>query len=304
MVPLTGSQPPEAYDPNILSEAEEQRFLAALGDGFGYSRSDQRKGQLEDLALPTEVEPGLLRHRAYYYRNRPSEYWGDREEDEFWEPSDGDSPPGLFEQCPIGFHLPAIRKYFEEQKAAYLAYAKSSRDYTWLDDLPDNERADREERIYRQVLRTTYSKAWYEYHINEHLFFLDEEIAILNRGAKQGNSLGLSARMIIKFSATLGRLIEQYYWKFFVETAAIRGAKISQSAQTGGLKLASRRKEEHAAWQAEANSIWGMYPEKSKMSVASAVRKRLKIERTAKHISRVLRRPTGDFGVMLPSIPK
>src|SRR5438128_237140 len=126
----TRPKQPVAYDPSVLSDEEKDRFRAALGDGFGYSH---RGRHLDEAALPAEVEPGLLRHRAYYDRNRRSEHWdGDEDETgEFWERSDGDSPPGLFEQCPINFHLPAIRKYFEEQKAAYLAYAKSSNDYSW-----------------------------------------------------------------------------------------------------------------------------------------------------------------------------
>jgi hypothetical protein len=82
---------PQRYDPAVLSEDERERFLAALGDGFGYSHRSQH---LESLALPAEVEPGLLKHRAWYYEDRRTEYFGDTDEDEFWEEFDGDSPPG------------------------------------------------------------------------------------------------------------------------------------------------------------------------------------------------------------------
>jgi hypothetical protein len=172
---MTPDRPPskqgDIYDPSALSPGETERFLAALGDGFGYSHRSQ---DLEEAGLPRVVEPGLLNHRAYYYKNRRSEYWDGDGEDEFWKESDGDSPPGLFQQCPINFNMPAIRKYFQEQKAAYLAYAKSSDDYTWLDQLEPEEQSNWEEQIYRQVLHKPYSKAWYEYHINEHLYFFDE----------------------------------------------------------------------------------------------------------------------------------
>jgi hypothetical protein len=277
---------PDTYDPSVLSEEEKERFLAALEDGFGYY---SRREHLGEAALPGEVEPGLLTHRAHYDKN--CRY----EEGEFWEESDGDSPPGLFEQCPINFQLPAIRKYFQEQKAAYLAYAKSPDDYTRCDGLKPEERSSWEEhwdeRIYSQVLYETYSKPWYEYHINEHIYFLDESVAMLGRSAKQGQKLGLDVMLILNFSGKLGRLVEQYYWKFLHEKAAIRGVKISESAKSGGLRLASMRKLEHTAWQAEARLIWQERPTSSKMTVASIVKRRLKIDRSVKHISRVLIRP-------------
>jgi hypothetical protein len=276
---------PSAYDPTVLSEQEKERFLAALGDGFGYSHRSQH---LDEAALPAEVEPGLLRHRAYYYKNRRSEYLGDDEEGEFWEESDGDSPPGLFEECPINFQLPVIRKYFQQQKAAYLAYVKSLDDYTWLDELTPEEKSNWDEQIYHRVLYKTYSKAWYEYHINQYIYFLDESVEMLARRSEQGHKLGFSVMIIIHFSGRLGRLVEQYYWKFLLEKAAIRGVKISESAKAGGLLLASMRKHEHAAWQAAARLIWQERPTSSKMTVASIVKRRLKIDRSVKHISRVL----------------
>jgi hypothetical protein len=279
----TRAQRPNTYDPSVLSGEEKQRFLAALGDGFGYLHRNQ---YLDEAALPREVEAGLLTHRAYHSKDDPSKYW-DHDEDEFWDESDGDSPPGLFEQCPINFHLPAIRKYFEEQKAAYLAYAKSSDDYTWFDQLSSEEQSNWEAHIYDQVLYKTYSKAWYEYHINQHLYFFDENVSTLTRHTEQGLGLGLALMMITNFLGKLGRLIEQYYWKFLLEKAAIRGVRISESAKSGGLLLASIRKREHAAWQAAARLVWQEHPTSSKMTVASIVKKRLKIARSAKHISRV-----------------
>lgn len=289
---MTRERPPskqrDIYDPSALSPQETERFLASLGDGFGYSHRSQH---LEEAALPRVVEPGLLKHRAYYYKNRRSEYWDGDEEEEFWEESDGDSPPGLFEQCPINFHLPAIRKYFQEQKVAYLAYAKSSDDHAWFDQLSSEEQSNWEAHIYGQVLYKTYSKAWYEYHINQHLYFFDESVSTLTRHTEQGLGLGLALMMITNFLGTLGRLIEQYYWKFLLEKAAIRGVRISESAKSGGRLLASIRKREHAAWQAAARLVWQEHPTSSKMTVASIVKKRLKIARSAKHISRVLSRP-------------
>src|SRR5262249_41988387 len=158
-------------------------------------------------------------------------------------------------------------------KVAYLAYAKKSRDYTWLDELKPEEQANWEEYIYDQVLYKTYSKAWYEYHVNQHFYFFDESVLTLTRHAEQRLGLGLALMMITNFLGTLGRLVEQYYWKFLLEKAAIRGLRISESAKSGGLRLASMRKREHAAWQAAARLVWQKHPTSSKMTVASIVKK-------------------------------
>ena len=258
----TDAGPPNTYDPSFLSEEEKQRFVAALGDGFGRSH---RRQYLDQSALPAEVELGLLTHRAYYPKDRP------HDEDDFWEISDGDSPPGLFEQCPINFHFPAIRNYFQEQKAAYLAYAKSLHDYKWLDELTPELKSSWDDRIYDRVLYEIYSKAWYEYHINEYVYFLDDSIAMLDRAVEQGRRVGLDLMLIQNFSGTLGRLVEQYYWKFLLEKAAIRGIRISQSAKSGGLRLASIRKHEHETWQAAARLVWQERPTSSKLTVARLV---------------------------------
>lgn len=276
------------YDPLVLTDDEKRRFIDALGDGFGYS---YRSENLDEERLPQEVNPGLLEHRAYYDSFGRSELYDDEDEGEFWEQSDGDSPPGLFEQCPLNFHLPAIRKYFREQKDAYMNYAKSLRDYSWMNKLEPEAQRDWSEHIYHRALYETYSKAWYEYHINEHIYFGDENVAMLQRHAELGLKLGLDTMLLMNFSARLGRLIEQYYWKFLVEKSAIRGIKISESARTGGLILSSIRKAEHARWQLAANLIWKERPAISKMAAASILKKRLNIAQSAKHISRVLHKP-------------
>jgi hypothetical protein len=280
----TRAQRPNTYDPSVLSGEEKQRFLAALGDGFGYLHRNQ---YLDEAALPGEVEAGLLTHRAYHSKDDPSKYW-DHDEDEFWDESDGDSPPGLFEQCPISFHLPAIRKYFQEQKATYLAYVKSRNDYSWLDNLKPEEKSNWDQRIYDRVLYETYSKAWYEYHVNQQIYFLDESIGMLGRAIEQNQKIGVDVMLIQNSAATLGRLVEQYYWKFLHEKAAIRGVKISESAKTGGRLRAAKHKHEHAAWRATASLVRQERPTSSNMTIASIVKLRLKINRSVKHISRVL----------------
>ena len=284
---MTGSRAtrPNTYDPSVLSAEEKERFLAALGDGFGYLHRSQ---YLDEAGLPAEVEPGLLTHRAYYFKDDPSKH-SDHDEDEFWDGSDGDSPPGLFEQCPLSFHLPAIRKYFQEQKVAYLAYVKSSDDYSWLDKVKPEEKSNWDEKIYDRALYETYSKAWYEYHVNQHFYFLDESLIMLGRAVEQNREFGFNVTLIQSFAGKLGRLVEQYYWKFLHEKAAIRGNKISESAKTGGFRRAVKHKHKHAAWRLTARFVRQQRPKISNMRLASIVKERLGIGQSVKHIARILK---------------
>jgi hypothetical protein len=209
------SQPGNAiYDPVALSEEEKSRFRAALGDGFGYSRRSQ---QLDEEKLPPEVKPGLLDHRAYYNRRRRSEYDDDGDQGKFWEESDGDSPPGLFEQCPLNFHLPAIRTYFREQREAYLSYAKSLPDYGWLNGLDPEIQKDWEDEIYHLALYETYSKAWYEYHINEHIDLVHDSVATVCRHAGYGLKPGFGILLLMDFRPfwddLSSNIIGSFWWK-------------------------------------------------------------------------------------------
>ena len=278
---------PEAYDPFVLSDEEEKRFVAALGDGFGYSHRHQAKG-LDQAAMPAEIEAGLLKHRIHYDWRRLPDTWQDDQNGGFWKESDGDSGPGLFEICPVNFYFPAIRKYFLEQKAAYFRYAKSADDYEYEQELNPDEKDGFDEWVYRQVLYKTYSKAWYEYHINLFIFFIDETVAMFTKQIESSLKVGYGFAPIISFSAKLGRLLEQYYWKFLVEKSAIRGDKISIAATSGGHSKASKQRRIHAGWQDAARAIWQENPTASKMTVAVKVKKRLKLAPSVKHISRVI----------------
>jgi hypothetical protein len=275
---IAADPPPPIYDPWALSADEKKRFLAALGDGFGFSH---RRRDLDEQPLPATITLGLLQHRVYYDPFRRLDDFSEEEDAEFWQKSDGDSPPGQYEQCPVNFHLPAIRKYFEAQKSNYLQYALSLEKSDWLTPLSESEQREWQEYIYQSSLDETYSKTWYEYHINEQLFFIDE-------ASRSDKNIGFMIILLTSFAGTLGRLVEQYYWKFLIEESAIRGTRISQSARAGGLKLAAIRRSEHNRWKAAAGLIWKGHPKLSKMAVASLLKKRLGISRSPKHISRVL----------------
>src|SRR6476660_9691107 len=178
---IAASPPSPIYDPSALSIDEKKRFLAALGDGFGFSHG---RRDLDGQPLPASITPGLLQHRVYYDPFRRFDDWSDEEDAEFWQESDGDSPPGLYEQCPINFHLPAVRQYFEEQRSAYLQYAQSLEENAWFAALSEDERSEWHEHVYYSSLYDTYSKAWYECHINQYLFFIDESLRGISENEK------------------------------------------------------------------------------------------------------------------------
>jgi hypothetical protein len=291
------------YDPLVLSEEEKERFRAALGDGFIQSTQFSSEVQIasDEAALPEDVKPGFLQHRAFYPKFEEAgeelvpvlsgagllKYpWGEGEgpfpaevdsglvEHQIFDPAlenggeelvpaesapqegaldpamddnatDEEPPPndeswpefwssGLYKECPVNFHLPEVQRYFEEQKAAYLAYASH----------------------------------WIITHISKGGNWMNTSIAKLALGS------------IIEHSARAGRLIEQYYWKFHVEEAAVRGARTLKGAQSGGAAraraIAPDHKAERATWQAEADAIWKKAPRKSKNEVASILLKKLR----------------------------
>jgi hypothetical protein len=125
----------------------------------------------------------------------------------------------------VNFFHPALRRYFLEQKAAYLARAKLE---LQLDELTPEE----SNCIYEKVLYEPYSKSWYEFHAIK----IDEMIEAIATGTeKEANTLStnrirLALITLIGYAGQLGRVVEQYYWKFIFEKDAIRGLTIARGA--------------------------------------------------------------------------
>jgi len=264
---------PQAYDLVILSEEEKARFLAALIYESGKPPAEHRK-RFDGEPLPSDVDPERLDHWAFHY---------------FWEVPP-EKPGSFFEKCPIKFRLSVIRTYFEEQKVAYLAYIKWLNQYPWVDKLDAEKKKSWEREFYHEALNEPYSKVWYEFQVNRCIYCIDEQILILKSHTEKESELSVVISTLVNYSAALGRLVEQYFWKF-CEKSAIRGSKVVQSAKDGGAERAFRIKAEHARWQEEANLFWKERPASSKTTVASAVKKRLNIEHSPKHIARMLVRP-------------
>jgi hypothetical protein len=275
---------PEKYDPWAFSKEEKERFISALMDGF--YRPDPDAIELEELELPAGVRAGLLTHRVYYDTN--TEYDGD-ETEEFWQDFDEKLPAGFFAQLPLNFSFLSLAVFFIKQESAYRNYIKTDKDWEFEKRLGPKFSGMWDAHVLRtRALAETYSKPWYEYHILEKFKSL---MAVAYPGETFGPAPNMKPLVIIETSAQLGRLIEQYYWKFVLEKSAIRGEKISQSAKSGGHLRASMLKHDHARWQSAADEVWQQYPKSHKTTVASIVKKRLKLAKSEKHISRVLTRP-------------
>jgi hypothetical protein len=92
-------------------------------------------------------------------------------------------------------------------------------------------------------------------------------------------------------AAQLGRLVEQYYWRFRFEEAALTGIGARNGASAGGQAKARLHRAEYSAWQKAASSIWARSPKLTKRAVAEQISKRLGVHRSARHIARYIKHP-------------
>jgi len=128
----------------------------------------------------------------------------------------------------------------------------------------------------RQAFYRLYEKPWYEVHALRFLDWLENQ---------HGPVLSIA------FAGKLGRLVEQYYWRFRFEDVAATGLGARRGASAGGKVKAALHRTKYSAWQNAASEIWARRPELSKIAVAQKVRTNLSTSRTAKHIARYIRRP-------------
>jgi hypothetical protein len=97
--------------------------------------------------------------------------------------------------------------------------------------------------------------------------------------------------VIVAFSGRLGRLVEQYYWRFKFEGTAITGLEARKGASKGGKAKSQSAKVKQSAWQALALEIWARLPGRSKVGVAAIIKNKLNLTQSARHIARYLKRP-------------
>jgi hypothetical protein len=314
-----------AYSPSTLSESEKQRFLLALGDGFFAGHPSE----VRSSDLPAEITPGLLHHPFYTFNvdlhdaemvqifdlaQVPAGWLqesGENKED-IPDASEPSGPPvsesdivgveynatsplgaiedaaeeerapdevvaesapmhdfwesGAFQVCPVHFNINAIRQYFGQQKEDFIRLSTRIVRNEYYDLLPDEEK---ERYVYMSALYKPYSKAWYEYHIN--------------------TELSSTLKNDVAAAAVMGRLVEQYYWKFIHESAAIVGMSVQRGGVAGAALKASMHAPEHEKWKLEADAMLSRNPRASMTVVATHIRRKLKLGVTSKHIARVIK---------------
>jgi hypothetical protein len=193
-------------------------------------------------------------------------------ERKFWEDSEGHW--GSLRMFPLHFAATRLRLYFANQLDRFCEH--QVREYDGWASLPEEFR-----KRFCAAL-AVYDKPWYEYYALR--FFRLIEIA--QRGEKADDPQVNSG-----FSARLGRLVEQYYWRFRFEDAATSGVGTRRGASAGGRASAARHRPEQLAWQRLASEIWARHPDLSKIAVAKTIRKQKSSGRTAKHIARFIKHP-------------
>jgi hypothetical protein len=262
-----------AYDPYVLSEEEKSRFKAALGDGFG----SVQLGPLIEEEFPPNLETGLLDHKVYRANVLNSDF----------EYDSVSQVERQLETCPINFTLGRVQPYFREQRKIFLEHVRSLKKYKEPKDLSLMEREPWDDFVYFHFSRKHYTKSWYEQFINWRFKKIDQILRM------QEYDYDLPWMLFLVWhSGVVGRLIEQYYWKFFHERNAITGSKISRGGVRGAALTAGKLKPKHEKWRREAEAIWANKPRLSKIAVARSLITRLKLhDYTERHVARVLVKP-------------
>jgi len=262
------------YNFDGLSEAEIAALEAALSDGFGDAGSTEN----DLVTLPDEIESGLLRHSVLMKNSAKDEY----EDEEMWEESRGepndDDTPNIFDQFPLHFDPDRLKLFFENQMSRFCAGL--------IAEEADYASADRWQ-LQNLARFRLYKKPWYEYHALQ----LFSQIAFVEKEIGEQKSVTTMLRHLSILSGKVGRLVEQYYWRFHFEGPAKIGIKTTKGASLGGKTKSSTAQTEHLAWQNAASEIWARRSDLSTAAVAELIKRQLDDPRTAKHIARYIKRP-------------
>jgi hypothetical protein len=261
------------YDDDRLTNEETDALIEALTDGFGKPFVNGMK----PLPIPSKAKEksGLLEHSFYDVEYDPEDDPEDVEES-FWETGPDDAPaPG--EVFPLEFNIRRLRVYFYNQFGRFCFKC----------GIVDEDRQFEKERWIGEhyAMQMLYRKPWYEYHALQFFYFILEGRISMERHPR----LGLL--VLPAFGGQLGRLVEQYYWRFRFEGAAITGSGARKGASAGGKAKAALYQAKHVAWQRLASQVWSERPDLSKMAVAEIIKKRLRTKHTARHIRRYILHP-------------
>jgi hypothetical protein len=265
-----------AYDYNKLSQTEMDALVEALRDGFGEQFDPYRR----PMPLPKEIKTqGLLEHPFYC---RPELYYNEQEWDgAFWSSDNGDDAPAPNEGFPLNFQPRRLRIYFQNQ---FERFCKKILREGGIEGVKELDTGGGDWVFDYLALERLYEKPWYEFHALQFLDWMENE-DILKRP-------GLALLVNTRCAGQLGRLVEQYYWRFRFEAAAITGVGARKGASAGGRAKAVSHHTVRAAWQKKASEIWAHRPDLSKVAVAQKIRMKIGKGHTAKHIARYITRPS------------
>jgi len=262
------------YCVETLDETELRAFDEALGDGFGGPAR-------QELRLPENISSGLLQH-SFFLREFPECDEDETEAEAFWRSPD-DEQPAPSEWFPLGFHDRRLRIYFSNQLDRF--YHQMNRERPGIAEFSEDPFIENWLRQ-RLVLGKIYKKPWYEFHAVQLLDWIEE----MKANALKPGYAKFMGLMISSFSGQLGRLVEQYFWRFRFERAAITGLAARHGASAGGKAKARLHRDQHASWQKAAEEIWKRRPKLSKTAVAEIITKAHGVSHTPKHVARFISR--------------
>jgi hypothetical protein len=245
------------YDPNALAEDEIAGLAEAFCDGFGSVGAPGHVG----ASLPDDIRSGFLQHRNYIRESEDSSFWR----------TDGSLPPSRY--IPLSFFPSRLRLYFKTQVKRFGC---------WLAHQQPGCRNLSMREVGVIAERMPYQKPWYEVHA----------LRLLDQIQRQKHSRNRGVPWPIEITAgQLGRLVEQYYWRFQFERLAEGGLRSRRGASAGGTAKAKLFESKHIRIQRAADQIWSANSHLSKTSVANIVKRQLRLSLSVKHIASVIEHP-------------
>ena len=265
------------YDCRILSEAEAEALTEALSDGFNIYLGTPIDKHRHRLPTSFVGNSKLLTH-FFYSEKSINDLISEKSINKF----------------PLSLNEEFLQIYFQNQFERFHHRFGSEIDLS-SDDI-------------KVASKWQYRKPWYESHALSCLKEIQSlkksiisEIVETTEKAKQSSAIPYEvlaedlASELIFFAGQLGRLVEQYSWRFQHERAVEIGEGARKGASAGGKAKAeahqAQNQAEHSNWEQTGWRIWGARPSLSKIAVAIAIKTKLRSERSPKHIARYITRP-------------
>jgi hypothetical protein len=256
----------------LLSKAEAEALTEALNDGFNIYLGEAIS--TDRIRLPTSFVNSKFLTHFLYSEESINDLTSEKSVNKF----------------PLTLNEELLQIYFQNQFERFRHHFRSEIDLS--------------SGGIKVASKWQYQKPWYESHALNCLKEIqslkestNSEIVDTTDAAKRLSNRPyeiiaeeLTSELIFA-AGQLGRLVEQYSWRFQHETAVEAGEGARKGASAGGKAKAQVHQAEHSAWQNEALKIWVNNPDLSNNAVGTLIKKRLGAIRTAKHIARYITRP-------------